>query len=161
MSTSSIAASALAASALLAASSTALAAPAASVPADSPVPAASATQQAQADLTAVAHVQGSFSFSQDEATPNQTIKQVFQKTSAALCNVTAAQRSFVDAFLISVGGDVPAPFEATVSQLVEEQGATVQLMGCSCTSNTAGGWAIANARVSGVSIEAVAAQAGL
>ena len=51
-------------------------------------------------------------------------------------------------------------FEATVDEMAEGKGAKTLVMACACASNVPGGGAIANAEVSGVSLEAIAQMAG-
>ena len=46
-----------------------------------------------------------------------------------------------------------ASFTATVDELAGEEEATSYVMACSCATNVAGGGAIANAEVEGVSLE--------
>ena len=110
---------------------------------------------------AVSNVQGTFSFDQARVTPNAQIKDVFVKASATLCNTFNVLESALSDFYLSVGGEVPSPYSATVDQIAEEEGSTSQLMGCSCTANSAGGWAVAQARVEGVSVASIAQKAGL
>lgn len=155
-------AGALAGAALLSASSVALATPAEAAPVQSPATAAAQVAVDQVrPLVAVSNVQGTFAFDQARVTPNAQIKDVFVKASTSLCNTFNVMESALTGFYLSVGGDVPAPYSATISQIAEEQGSTSQIMGCSCTANSAGGWAIAQARVEGVSVESIAQKAGL
>ena len=60
----------------------------------------------------------------------------------------------------AVDGDVDNAFEATVDEMAEGKGAKTLVMACACASNVPGGGAIANAEVSGVSLEAIAQMAG-
>ena len=154
----------VAGAALLSASSVALAAPAPAANPAQDVPAAPAVQVAAeqaCQLVAVSNVQGTFSFDQARVTPNAQIKDVFVKASATLCNTFNVLESALSDFYLSVGGEVPSPYSATVDQIAEEEGSTSQLMGCSCTANSAGGWAVAQARVEGVSVASIAQKAGL
>lgn len=112
-------------------------------------------------LVAVSQVQGTFTFDQARVTPNAQIKDVFVKASASLCNTFSVMDSALTNFYLSVGGDVPNPYSATVDEIASEEGSAVQLMGCSCTANSAGGWAVAQARVEGVSVASIAEKAGL
>jgi DMSO/TMAO reductase YedYZ molybdopterin-dependent catalytic subunit len=159
-------AGALVGTALLGTATTALAASASQAPAaDEPVPSVAAVVQTAEEgargLVKVANVQGTFSYSQDVEMPNEAVKAVFQKTKAAVCNTITVYESAVEDFLISVGGAVPAPYTATVAQMADQTQTTAATVSCSCTSNSAGGWAIANSRVSGVSVSDVARLAGL
>ena len=155
-------AGALAGAALLSASSMALAAPAQAEPVQAPEnPAVQVAVDEARPLVAVANVQGTFAFNQTHVTPNTQIKDIFVKASASLCNTFNVMESALTDFYLSVSGDVPNPYSATVDQIAEEQGTTIQLMGCSCTANSAGGWAVAQARVEGISVESIAQKAGL
>lgn len=116
-----------------------------------------AVQQAQ--TVQVADVQGEFAFNQAETTPVASIRAAFQKV-ATLCNAVVTASAAVD-LPVSVGGDVPAPYTATIAEMAEQAGPTMQLMGCSCTANPVGGRAIANAEVSGVSVADMLALAGI
>lgn len=155
-------AGAVAGAALLSASAVAMAAPVSDAPLQTtPEPVVRSAVDQSRQLVAVSNVQGSFAFNQSAVTPNEQIKGVFLKASASLCNTYNAMQSAMADFLLSVGGEVPAPYSATIDQIAEEQGSTMQLMGCSCTANSAGGWAVAQARVEGVSVESIAQKAGL
>ncbi len=118
-------------------------------------------QEQAVQLVSVSNVSGSFGFGQDAETPNVDIKDVFQKSAAAACNVLVPSEEGAAEIELSVDGDVPSPYTATLSQLAEENGPVEQIMGCACTANAAGGWAVANARVSGVSIDTLAELAGV
>ena len=106
--------------------------------------------------------QGEFAYDQTAITPNSIIKDVFQRATAALCNAT-------DDFAVSnplewkitVSGDVDTAFEATVSEMAADAETRELIMACACSSNVAGGGAIANAEVSGVTLESLAAMAGV
>lgn len=156
-------AGAVAGAALLGVSSMAMALPAEAAQ-SSQIPASSAAQVAVDQvrpLVAVSQVQGAFAFDQARVTPNAQIKDVFVKASASLCNTFNVMDSALTNFYLSVGGDVPNPYSATVAEIADEEGSTTQLMGCSCTANSAGGWAVAQARVEGVSVSSIAEKAGL
>lgn len=103
----------------------------------------------------VAHVEGTFAFTQNDLTPNTVIASVFNKGAAALCD--AATELTVSApadWSIAVTGDVAHPFEATIEQL-ESGDATSTVMGCACASNGAGGLAAINAKIDGIPLAAV------
>ena len=155
-------AGAVAGAALLAASSAALAAPGDAMPAPAQdVSAAQATAEQVRQHVVVPNVQGTFAFNQAQETPNAQIRDVFTKVSATLCDTVSVFESALTDFCVNVGGEVPNPYSATLGQIAEEQGSSTQLMGCSCTANSAGGWAVAQARVEGVSVAAIAQRAGL
>lgn len=110
-------------------------------------------------LTNVSQVSGEFSFDQDTLSLNDTISNVFCKAAATLCSslpdygIERAQSS------IDVSGDVGNAFSATVDEMEGEKGAASHVMACACASNVAGGGAIANAEVEGVSLESIAKMA--
>lgn len=59
--------------------------------------------------------------------------------------------------MVITGGST---IEATVEDLASEDGAASYTVGCACSSNVAGGGAIVNADVSGVSLASVAQRVG-
>ncbi len=148
--------------ALLSVATVAMAATPAEAPsAELPVSSIQVGVEQARELVAVSNVQGTFAFDQNRETPNAQIKEVFLKASASLCNTYDVMESALADFYLSVGGEIPTPYSATIGQIAEEQGSASQLMGCSCTANSAGGWAIAQARVEGVSVASIAQKAGL
>ena len=121
-----------------------------------------AQETAATGLETVRNVQGAFSFTQDEVTPNGTISGVFNRAAAAVCASLPTYVSAVQDLSISVGGSAAGnEFVGTVDEMASEEGAKAFLMACSCASNVAGGGAIANAEVSGVSLESIARAAGV
>jgi DMSO/TMAO reductase YedYZ molybdopterin-dependent catalytic subunit len=129
--------------------------------ADTAQPLVQSVEEQVQNLVKVANVQGTFSFNQDTETSNDAIKAVFQKAKSAICTAVPVYESAMEEFLISVGGAVPTPYAATVAQMAEQTETATTTVSCSCTSNSAGGWAIANSRVSGVSVSDMARLAGL
>ena len=113
---------------------------------------ASATTLAAADVAdteAPAHaVEGTFSYTQDAVSSNAEISGVFCKAAATLC----ASLPTYGCESVTVAGP-NASFTATVDELADEEEATSYVMACSCATNVAGGGAIANAEVEGVSLE--------
>lgn len=108
-------------------------------------------------LVSVANVEGRFAFSQDSITPNKDIASVFRTAAQAIC---ASMPVYSDGGLaISVCGDVDNAYSATVEEMAEENGVDTRIMGCACSGNQAGGGAIVNAEVSGVSIADIMARA--
>lgn len=102
----------------------------------------------------VARVEGSFSFDQDAVSSNESLRQVFAKAAAALCEGLPVYELTSDGSILVSG---PGGFmEATVADMAEEDGSSAYVIGCACSSNGAGGGAIANAEVSGVALESVA-----
>lgn len=113
-----------------------------------------------ADSAAVARVQGSFAFDQATISSAESITTVFGKAAATLCGGLPSYGVNAVAHAIAVSGDVDAAFEATVSDMAADAETRELIMACACASNIAGGGAIANAEVSGVTLESLAAMAG-
>ena len=136
------------------------ASPAADTPATwTTVPASSQAVEGEAPANGVVrvpNVQGEFSFDQTTVTPNNRIADVFQKASATLCGAsTELAVTQADDWSIAVGGDVANPYNATIGEIAQDDGTLSQIMGCSCAANPAGGRAVVNANVSGVSLAAL------
>lgn len=102
------------------------------------------------------HVDGAFSYSQDELSSNETIAGVFCKAAATLCTSLPDYGMACVQASISVSGNVDNAFSATVDEMADQEGAATYTMACACASNLPGGGAIANAEVEGVSLESVA-----
>lgn len=115
---------------------------------------AAATTLAAADTEAPARaVEGTFSYTQDALSSNAEISGVFCKAAATLCaSLPTYGCEAVKAAAVTVAGP-NASFTATVDELAGEEEATSYVMACSCATNIAGGGAIANAEVEGVSLE--------
>lgn len=115
---------------------------------------AAATTLAAADAEAPARaVEGTFSYTQDAVSSNAEISGVFCKAAATLCaSLPTYGCEAVKAAAVTVAGP-NASFTATVDELAGEEEATSYVMACSCATNVAGGGAIANAEVEGVSLE--------
>ena len=115
---------------------------------------AAATTLAAADTEAPARaVEGTFSYTQDAVSSNAEISGVFCKAAATLCaSLPTYGCEAVKAAAVTVAGP-NASFTATVDELAGEEEATSYVMACSCATNVAGGGAIANAEVEGVSLE--------
>lgn len=105
-------------------------------------------------------VAGSFSFTQDELSSTEDIAGTFRKTTAVLCSSTYKQVEGAENWQIQVGGDVMHEFSATLAELAPEH-ATSSVITCACSNNGAGGNAIVNARVTGITVASLAAQAGI
>ena len=110
--------------------------PAAAAPASATTLAAADAADAEAPARAV---EGTFSYTQDAVSSNAEISGVFCKAAATAAAVTVAGPN--------------ASFTATVDELAGEEEATSYVMACSCATNVAGGGAIANAEVEGVSLK--------
>lgn len=118
--------------------------------------------RAMPGFVAVSQVEGRFSVSQTEVTPNDQIRSAFRTVTAALCGSAPADEvPAAGDWTVEVGGSgVPRQFTATMQQLAEEASETY-LMGCACSVNLAGGKGIVNAEVEGMSIASIAALAGV
>lgn len=128
---------------------------------------AAAAVQAQAGAVApttqtfaqVMDVVGCFAYDQLATTPAIDISSVFAKAAAALC-ASAPEYGLTcacGALQVTAPG---ASLEATVPDLATEDEASSYTLKCACASNVAGGGAVANADVSGVSLAGVAKAAG-
>lgn len=120
--------------------------------------AATAEETSAIDAVApVMKVQGDFSFTQTKITDAAEISGVFSKAVAALCasmpeyGVAAASGP-----ITTTGGTT---LQATVEEMQADEAAEAVIMACACASNIAGGGAMANADVSGVTLKTVAALA--
>lgn len=110
-------------------------------------------------LTAVEHVQGLFSFNQDARSSTSSIVNTFNKAATVLC-ASLPDYGMRDAGgVVEVSNGAGSGFSATVEEMAKEEGSQSFVMACACASNIAGGGAIANAEVEGVSLESVAALA--
>ena len=115
-------------------------------------PALAAADAADTEAPARA-VEGTFSYTQDAVSSNAEIGGVFCKAAATLCaSLPTYGCEAVKAAAVTVAGP-NASFTATVDELAGEEEATSYVMACSCATNVAGGGAIANAEVEGVSLE--------
>lgn len=112
-----------------------------------------AATEAQEVIAVVKAVEGTFSFTQNAVTSNETISNVFSKAAATLCaSLPTYSADSAKVALLSVSTP-DASFEATVADAAASEGSTSYMMACSCATNVAGGGAIANAEVEGVSLE--------
>lgn len=106
-----------------------------------------------ASVSSVSCVEGSFSYNQNAMIPSS----VFNKAASAVCASLPEYGIEAARHAIQVNcQESGTSFEATVSEMSEEEGAVTLLMGCSCSSNVAGGGAIMNAEVTGIAFYAVA-----
>lgn len=121
--------------------------------------AASTCTPAQSSLVSVANVQGTFKFDQNALSATEIVSSVFNKAAATLCNTLPTYKVALEQGSIALGGDVSNPTLATVDDIAEESGSGY-IMACACATNLAGGGAIMNAEVSGVSVETLAKMAG-
>lgn len=103
---------------------------------------------------------GTFSFDQTYVSPTADVARLQGVAQVACGGANASSQVRSADWQLTVSGDVDNAFCATIGELVEDE-STPQLMTCSCGGNPAGGRAIVNAEVGGVSIESllVASQA--
>ena len=111
-------------------------------------------------MQSVSNVEGSSSYDQGSLSSTSYIAEVFNKAAASLCASLPDYGIVQGSPRVTVDGDVDNAFEATVDEMAEGKGAKTLVMACACASNVPGGGAIANAEVSGVSLEAIAQMAG-
>ena len=116
-----------------------------------------AAENAQAGAAQEAAVEGSFAYTQDRVTANADIAGAFRTATAALCNSLPSYGTAISAIVI--GGDV-AGCELDVAEVCEDCGQT-HVMACVCAANQPAGGSVINAEVTGVSVAAIAAVAGL
>lgn len=114
-------------------------------------------EEAYGASESVRAVEGQFSYDQGIVTPNETIFSTFVKAAATLCQSASPEEAAAIAQAIQVRCPSGDRFESTVQDMAGEEDAQSYLIGCSCASNTAGGGAIVNAEVSGVSLASVVA----
>ena len=98
-----------------------------------------------------------FVYTQDSLSSNEYISGTFSKAAATLC------ASLPDYAVRSVASDLRVSgidgLSWTVPEQMLEEGDSAKIIGCSCASNAPGGGAVAQAEVSGVSLEALVALA--
>ena len=107
----------------------------------------------------VVHVNGVFGYDQNALSSTSHFANVFNKAAAVLCTSLPDYGAARESTAVAVGGDVDAAFEATVDEMVSDDGARSLVLACACASNVAGGGAIANAEVEGVSLASIAEMA--
>lgn len=114
------------------------------------------------DTVAVAadDIEGTFSYTQGEITPNSIIRDIFRKATAALCQATENPLVVNDPleWKLTVSGDVDNSFTATVGELANEQSVS-QTMTCSCGGNPSDGAATITAEVKGIPVSYLASRA--
>ena len=139
----------------------AVASDAASGPADLE-PQANQVVKAGSSQVKPASVQGSFAFTQAEASSNEAIAKAMG-ASKVLCGAQGAPLTAVAAedWVISVDGAVENPYALTVAELQDDPAVQQHLMGCSCSGNPADGMASVNAKVTGVSVANLLKKAGV
>ncbi len=127
-------------------------------------PAAPAQQDTQAtvELVDVASatveeraVEGTFGYSQDVVSSTEQISCIFCKAAATLCAGLPQYSAQLVGSHVVVSGDNGVSFEASVADMAADEDATSYVMACACATNAAGGGAVANADVSGVSLASI------
>lgn len=123
-----------------------------------------AVEASAAPVRAEAKVEGVFSFSQEAVTDNGYISQVFRKASAVLCQAPYLAEAAAAGLPIQVTGSVDEGFAVVVGEGESEndgRARETKLVGCACSTNGPGGGAVANAEVAGLTLESLAARAGI
>lgn len=96
--------------------------------------------------------EGLFSYNQETTTPNDAIRNLFRRATAALCQGT---EDFASAnplgWQLSVTGEVAHAFTADVGELATEE-SVQSLMTCTCGGNPADGAATITADVKGIPV---------
>lgn len=109
--------------------------------------------------SAAAIAQGEFSYTQDAITANEAIRGVFAKASSAVCaSLPAYDLSHMGLKTIVKNGS--AEMIACIEDMLDGKPST-KIVGCACSSDIAGGGAVANAEVSGMSIKSMAVMMGV
>lgn len=120
-----------------------------------PAPEVSSTSHVQSGLVKAAAI-GEFSFDQTYVSPIADVAKL-QGVSKVACGGAEASSQVRSAdWQITVRGDVDNAFCSTIGDLVDDA-STPQLMTCSCGGNPAGGRAIVNAEVGGITVESLLA----
>lgn len=103
----------------------------------------------------VTRVYGAFSYDQNALTPSSAIREVFAKAAATLCQATPLYQG-VDAQgrAIEVSVNLMGEYVSTITEANGE--VRTHVAACACASNAPGGGAVANAEVSGTTIESLA-----
>ena len=109
-------------------------------------------EAAQVNVKTVA---GQFAFDQDAVSTTGSISSVFCKAAASLCASLPQYGTQHASQLIAISGN-GTTFTATVNDLAAEGDAQAYTLACACATNVAGGGAVANANVSGVSLATIA-----
>lgn len=97
-------------------------------------------------------VEGVFNYDQTVMSSHKNISDVFIKASTALCNAMPNYGGVELARVISISGENTPSFEGTLGEIAQQTEEGTMIMACACSSNIAGGGAIINAEVSGVSV---------
>lgn len=113
------------------------------------------------ESTAPTRVEGTFSYDQSTVTPTAQMADVFAKAAAVLCQGMPQYEVMQPSDVIRVANlSVNEVCEATVEELADQTDVENLIIGCACSTNAAGGGAIANADVQGVTLAAAASLVG-
>ena len=99
----------------------------------------------------VSNVQGFFGWTQEQITSNDVIAQLFNRSTICGRAYEPTQQD-ASTWNIEVKGDVQNAFTESLGELQQDGANARSVMTCACASNTAGGSAIVNAEVQGVSM---------
>lgn len=113
-----------------------------------------ATAQESALMT-VSQVNGTFSYDQNVLSSNEDITNIFNKAAASMCSTGTSYGVSGEQQPISISGLVGNTISATVDDMASSAGAVAYTLACACATNIAGGGAMANALVEGVSFESI------
>lgn len=119
--------------------------------------------KATSAINAVDVVRGELTYTQDAITSNSDISRVFVKAATSLCASLPEYAVSQAASIRDIAVSTPegTVVYGNVQEAAGEAEEVAKILGCSCASNVAGGGAVANAEVSGVSLETLAAAAGV
>ncbi|WP_251230197.1 hypothetical protein [Adlercreutzia aquisgranensis] len=106
----------------------------------------------------VADVAGAFAFNQEAVTGNRDIATTFRTAAATLC-ASLPKYAVDEVATVCVNGPAGSSF-AMIAGADGASDVENVMIGCVCATNAAGGGAAANARVSGTSLQSLAARAG-
>lgn len=104
-------------------------------------------------LASVSSVQGSFAYDQNALTATSVVRDVFMKATQAMCSTAPfLADAMAGNIAVSVVNDGAGSYYLSVDDVAASDAATDQIVGCACSSNLAGGGAVANVEVRGIPI---------
>lgn len=115
------------------------------------------TTRTTSQTVTVSEVQGTFGFNQTVCSTVKDFTSVFNKAAATLCEglpVYDAEAASGSIEVTNVAANTV--LSTSVDELAQQDDVTNMIIGCACSSNVAGGGAIANADISGVALSALA-----
>lgn len=113
-----------------------------------------AATRADASRVTEAVVEGTFSFTQTEVSPNEWIYKNLAEGSRYLCGARASETAGAECaedWVLTVDGAVEKGYSATMQEIAESAAVQAVIMGCACLGNPTDGRAAANALVEGIS----------